>query len=149
MNRTVPSGWSKTLTELLAEKTNLSGEEIEWARTFEREQLRSWVRFPRPGDLYELAGDTEISYVTHWAAPFTGGGKGLLRAGTRVRVAAEFADPEPIAVYCDPVEKSRIEADLVPESDRRAENYAGFSLSISTADLNKLFCRVGNDGGAV
>jgi len=148
MNHTTPPGWSKTLTELLAENGNVSGEEIEWARNFEREQLRSWARFPRPGDLYELSADAEISYVTHWAAPFTGGGKGLLRKGTRVRVAVGSADPEPIGVYADPLERSRIEAELVPEADRRAEAYAGFSLSIKTADLNKLFCLVVEDGEA-
>jgi hypothetical protein len=149
MNRTLPPGWSKTLTELLAEKSNVSGEEIEWARTFEREQLRSWARFPRPGDLYELSSDAEISFVTHWGAPFTGGGKGVLRKGTLVRVSAGSADPEPIGVYADPLERSRVEAELVPETDRQAEDYAGFSLSIKTAELNQIFCLVEEGRGEV
>jgi hypothetical protein len=139
MRPTLPLGWSKTLADLLAENRNVSGEEIEWARTFEREQLRPWARFPRPGEIYELIGDAEISYVTHWSAPFTGGGKGLLRQGTRIRVAEGVIDPEPIGVYADPLEKSRIEAVLIPEAERNSSTYGGFSLFISTSELNRLF----------
>jgi hypothetical protein len=146
MRSTPPSGWSKTIDDLLAEKRNISGEEIEWARTFEREKLRSWARFPCPGEVYELTSDAEISYVTHWSAPFTGGGKGLLRRGTRVRIADSIGDSEPIGVYADALEKSRIEAELVPEADRKADSYGGYSLSIKTAELNRLFRLVGNGG---
>ena len=32
-----------------------------------------------------------------------------------------------------------IEGELIPESERNAEGYGGFSLSIDTADLNELF----------
>jgi hypothetical protein len=139
MSSALPKGWSKTLDDLFAEKRQVSGEEIEWARTYEREQLRSWARFPRPSEVYELADDAEISYMTHWSAAFTGGGKGLLRKGTRVRISVHTSDPEPIGVYADPLEKSLVEAALVPETDRSAAKYAGFSLFIRTAELNKLF----------
>jgi hypothetical protein len=139
MRSTTPPGWSKTLADLLAENRNLSGEEIEWARTFEREQLRSWARFPRPGEVYELIGDSEISYVTHWRAPFTGGGKGMLQKGTRIRVSGGTGDLEPIGVYADPIDKPRVEAELIPEADRLGETYAGFSLFIRTTELNRLF----------
>ena len=145
MRATFPPGWSKTISDLLAENRNVSGEEIEWARNFEREQLRSWARFPRPGEVYELIGDAEISYLTHWGAPFTGGGKGMLRPGTRVRIAEGTGDAEPIGVHADPLEKSRIEAELVPEADRNSDDYAGFSLSISTSELNRLFRLVTSD----
>jgi hypothetical protein len=109
----LPKGWSKTLDDLFAEKRHVSGEEIEWARTYERNELRSWARFPR--------------------------GKGLLRKGTRVRISVHTSDPEPIGVYADPLEKALVEAALVPEADRIDAKYAGFSLFIKTAELNKLF----------
>lgn len=134
-----PQGWSKTINDLVAEKRNLSGEEIEWARNFEREQLRSWVRFPHPGEIYELIEDAEISYLTHWSAPFTGGGKGLLRKGTQVRIAEATGDPEPISVPAYPLDKASVEVELIPEAERKADKYGGFSLSISTGELNKLF----------
>jgi hypothetical protein len=139
MSPTFPAGWSKTLAELLAENRHVSGEEIEWARSYERDQLRSWARFPRPGEVYELVADAEISYLTHWGAPFTGGGKGMLPKGTRVRIADALSDAEPIGAYAEPLEKAAVEALLVPETDRNADAYGGFSLSISTAELNKLF----------
>lgn len=134
-----PQGWSKTINDLVAEKRNLSGEEIEWARNFEREQLRPWARFPRPGEIYELIDDSELSYVTHWSAAFTGGGKGMLRHGTLVRIGEGTGDPEPIGVYAVPLDKARVEAELIPEAERNADKYGGFSLSISTGELNKLF----------
>jgi hypothetical protein len=148
MSPTLPPDWSKTITDLLAENRNISGQEIEWARAYEREQIRSWARFPRPGEVFELASDAEISFVTHWRAPFTGGGKGLLRKGTRVRIVDPVSDPEPIAVYAHPLEMSLVEVALVPESDRRAERYAGYSLSIRTVELNKLFNLVSDSGNA-
>ena len=148
MHSKPPPGWSKTIEDLVAENRGISGEEIEWARMFEREQLRSWARFPLPGEIYELINDAEISYVTHWSAPFTGGGKGLLRRGTRVCIGDGIGDAEPIGVYADAIEKSRIEAELVPEADRKADLYGGYSLSIKTAELNRLFRLVGNSGDA-
>src|SRR4051794_23014312 len=118
MSSALPKGWSKTLDDLFSEKRQVSGEEIEWARAYEREQLRSWARFPRPSEVYELLADAEISYMTHWSAPFTGGGKGLLRKGTRVRISVHTSEPEPIGVYAEPLEKSVVETALVPETER-------------------------------
>jgi hypothetical protein len=147
MHSAPPPGWSKTIEDLIAENRSISGEEIEWARRFEREELKSWARFPRPGEIYELINDAEISYVTHWSAPFTGGGKGLLRGGTRVCIG-DIGEAEPIGVYADALEKLRIEAELVPEADRKADLYGGYSLSIKTAELNRLFRLVGSSGDA-
>src|SRR4029078_2192779 len=125
MSSALPNGWSKTLDDLLAEKRQVSGEEIEWARIYEREQLRSWARFPRAGEVYELSDDAVIAYMTHWRAAFTGGGKGLLRKGTRIRTSVHTSDPAPIGVYADPLERSLVEAALVPEKDRSGATYAG------------------------
>jgi hypothetical protein len=139
MSQDFPKGWTKTVEDLVAEKRDLSGEEIAWARSYEREQLRSWARFPRPGEVYELCVDAQITYLIHWLAPFTGGGKGMLPKGARVRVAQVISEAEPISVGAEPLEKAQVEAVLIPESERNDEKYGGFSLSIRTAELNKLF----------
>jgi hypothetical protein len=125
MSDNFPPGWTKTIDDLLAEKRNLSGEEIEWALSYEREQLLSWARFPRAGEVYELMADAEISYVTNWRAPFTGGGKGMLPGGTRVRIAPEISGPEPIGVYADPLERERVELQLSRRNGRRARRERG------------------------
>ena len=86
-----------------------------------------------------MSDDAVIAYMTHWRAAFTGGGKGLLRKGTRIRISVHTSDPEPIGVYADPLERSLVEAALVPEKDRSGATYAGFSLFVKTVELNKLF----------
>jgi hypothetical protein len=134
-----PPDWNKTLRELLAEGRGVSGQEIQWARSYERDQLRAWARFPKPGEVYELLEDAEVSFVTHWDAPYTGGGKGKLRKGSRIRVVDDISDEEPLAVGAIPLAREEAETALVPEAERSAEKYAGFSLSVTTSELNRLF----------
>lgn len=131
----------KTLSELLKDGQTHSWQEIQQARTYEREQLRSWAHFPKSGEVYELQTDAVVSFLTHWHAPFTGGGTGTLKQGTRVRIGDDI-DDEPIAVHAEPLEAARVERELVPVEERLAEKYAGFSLSLRTEDLNKVFRRV-------
>src|SRR5512140_2453159 len=98
-----PREWRKTLDDLRAENRSLSGNEMEWARDYEREQLRSWARFPKDGELFEALHDIKITYLTHWRAPYTGGGEAVLPRGALVRVSVHTGDTEPIAVYATPV----------------------------------------------
>jgi hypothetical protein len=138
-----PPGWNKTLSDLSAESSDSRGPvgppETEWARAYERSLLRPWARFPLDGEVYETLEDTRIKFLTHWRAPFTGGGEGTLPKGTEVRVKIPDWIREPIGVYADPIDVPRIERLLVSEDDRTNAKYGGFSLSISTADLNKQF----------
>src|SRR5580704_10467501 len=101
--------------------------------------LRPWARSPLDGDVYEALEDTPIKFLTHWRAPFTGGGEGTLPKGTRVRVKVYDWIRAPISVSADPVDAPQIEGLLVSEDDRKNAKYGGFSLSIPTSDLNKLF----------
>lgn len=138
-----PHGWTKTISDLYAE-SKASGcavgpPETGWARAYERSLLRPWARFPVNGDIYEARQETPISFLTHWQAPFTGGGEGVLPQRTRVRVTVFDWIREPISVYATPVDAPQIENLLVSEADRTNPKYGGFSLSISTADLNRLF----------
>lgn len=123
----------------MSEKRTISAEELEWARSYERDKLRTWARFPKDGEEFEANSEVEVDYVTHWQAPFTGGGKGKLLKGTRVRVSVSERHPEPIGVYAQPVEYLRLENELVPAAERSAPKYGGFSLSISVAQLNRDF----------
>src|SRR5215203_6896773 len=92
-----PPGWNKTISELVAETTSglrksVGPYEIEWARDYERSLLPADVRFPKEGDLYEALQDVQIDYLTSWAAPFTGSGKGILKKGERIRAMGKPVD---------------------------------------------------------
>lgn len=137
-----PLGWNKTISDLMSEKRTIPAEEIEWARSYERDNLRKWARFPRDREEFEATKDVAVTFVTHWQAPFTGGGTGTLPMGTRVRVSVSGPDPEPIGVYAEPLDYKRFETELVPAADRSTPKYGGFSLSISIEQLNKDFRRV-------
>lgn len=134
-----PAEWDRTIDDLMAEKRTISTEELEWARSYERDKLRAWVRFPRDGEVFEANGEIEVDYLTHWQAPYTGSGKGKLPKGTRVKVSVSQRDPEPIRVYAQPIEYLRFENELVPAAERSAAKYGGFSLSIPVAQLNTDF----------
>lgn len=145
----LPAGWNKRLADLEATdhgdgRPCITAEEFEWAREYERRLLRPWARFPRDGEVYVATGDFPVSFLTHWRAPFTGGGKGVLPRGTRIRVRA--SDAEPIGVYAYAENASELELALVPAEDRLAPKYDGYSLSISTEDLNRHFRLVESAG---
>jgi len=134
-----PAGWNKTFADLDAEKRSLSFHEIEWAREYERELLRSWARFPKDGDLYEALADMPVTFSIHWRNPTGSSGKGILPKGTVVRASVPAGVAEPVGVQVVPVEEKRIEALLVPEHDRLASSYGGFSLTFHVSQLNKEF----------
>jgi hypothetical protein len=141
MSNGVPAGWKKTYLDLAREFPGRvpSPEEWEWARAYERTELRKWARFPVDGDIFEAVHDTPVEYLTHWKAPFTDGGSGVLPAGTRFRVLVMKGDAEPIRVYADPLDRDLIEKCLIPSKVSSDDKYAGFSLSITTADLNRIY----------
>ena len=135
-----PPHWKVALTELLKRRDRRpSMEEIEWARAYEQDQLRAWARFPRPGDIYEAVRDVQLAYVTHWRAPFTGGGECVFPAGARLAVLVPHETVEPVGVYASPLEYGRFEQVVVPEAERRSEKYEGYSLYAATAVLNRDF----------
>jgi hypothetical protein len=134
-----PAGWNKTLADLDAEKRSLSGEEIHWAREYDREQLRAWVRFPLNEEVFEATRDVPVTYIIDWRAPYSTGGDGVLPKGTRIRVSVLDGDPEPVMVYAIPVDEKAIAELLIPEDDRNSSKYGGYNLRIEVAKLNKEF----------
>jgi len=143
----IPAGWNRCMTHLQPnEFLTLTAEELEWAREYETRQLKEWARFPSHGEVYEALHDVQVRFVTHWRAPFTGGGSGLLPAGSRVRVEVYFTQ-EPISVYAQALDPN-LETMLVPMEDRSAPKYGGYSLSITTEQLNRDFSLLGSENGA-
>ncbi|MCA1819795.1 MAG: hypothetical protein LC620_07090 [Halobacteriales archaeon] len=138
----MPRTWDKRLEDLKPSdhgdgRLSITGEESTWAREFEVRALRPWVRFPRDGDTYEALEDVEVNFLTHWKAPFTGGGTGVLPKGTKVRVSAMH--DEPVGVHAQPLDSPGLEAALVPADERGNSKYDGFSLSLGTEVLNRRF----------
>jgi hypothetical protein len=124
-----PPGWNKTIQDLSdeAKKTGspVGSPEVDWARDYERSLIPVGTRFPKKGDVYEAAEDQQVSYLTGWSAPFTGGGTGTLMKGERVIVEHDLL-PRPIAVYAKPIDYAAMEERMVPESDRGNKNTLDF-----------------------
>lgn len=137
-----PEGWNKTLSNLFAEmnrgeRPSVGFPESEWARNYER-SLLAGMRYPCQGDVYEALAEIPCSFLTAWAAPFTGGGEGTLYPGERIWIEHE-PSPEPISAYAIPLDYHALEQRMVPAADRTARKYGGFYLCVSTHELNTLF----------
>ncbi|MBF0229820.1 MAG: hypothetical protein HQK63_09590 [Desulfamplus sp.] len=139
-----PSDWNLTLSDLFAEmkagkRKYIGNPEAEWAKQYEQSLIPEGTRFPSKGDLYESKFDQHIEYLTAWAAPFTGGGEGVLFKGERIWVDNEPRDNKPLGVYALPVEYDKLEMRMVSQDDRNSSKYGGFYFYFNTIDLNKNF----------
>jgi hypothetical protein len=134
-----PSGWNKTIDDLIEENRELSWEEIEYARNYEKDLLPNDTRFPKNNDIYESIEDVEITYTTHWRAPASGGEKFVLRKGIAIKVEVDDNDLEPIGVYAKPLEYKKYEEEIIPVEDRVHPKYSGYGLYIDTKILNEKF----------
>jgi hypothetical protein len=152
MNRQIPPappGWSKTIRDL-SDEAKITGAavgspEVDWARDYERSLIPEGTRFPKKGDVYEATENFQVSYLTSWSAPFTGGGTGTLMKGERVILEDDMVIPRPVAVYAKPIDYATTEARMVPQSDRSNTKYAGFYLFLKTVDLSRNFRLVVQD----
>lgn len=134
-----PTEWNKTLDDLSAENRSLSGEEMEWARQYEREQLRGWARFPKHDECFEALREMPVTYILHWRNPYASGGTGTLAKGERIRVGVHAHVTEPLVVDAMPLEEQRFAERFIPEVDRLSSNYGGYSLSLKVDALNRDF----------
>jgi len=140
----MPQGWNLTLDDLFTEmkagkRKSVGNPEAAWAKEYETGLLPANSRFPQKGDLYESLEDQEIEYMTAWAAPYTGGGKGLLLKGGQIWIHSDPAGKKPLGAYALPVEYEKIEARMVPESERSSEKYGGFYFYFKTVELENHF----------
>lgn len=147
-----PLGWNKTIADLFdemkrGERTSVCSPEVDWARDYERSQLPADLRFPRKGDVYEALEDVAVSYLTSWAAPYTGGGEGTLNKGDQVTVDMDPSSDHAISTYAVAVDYAALEKRIVPASDRGQPKYSGFYFSLKTVDLNRKFKLIREGGG--
>lgn len=139
-----PPGWNLTLADLSAEmkagkRQSVGRPELDWARDYERSLIPAHMRFPQQGDVYEAIEDTQVRYLTKWAAPFTGGGDGLLHKGEQVFVEHAPISAEPIGANVVALNYESIEQRIVPEAEREQAKYRGYYFSLKTVDLNTKF----------
>ena len=143
-----PPGWNKTIADIVADSNRqmITPEEAAWARDYERSLLPANTRFPRKGDVFEAMEDVELNFLTHWLAPFTGGGKGILKRGERILVADDPFELHPILMHVRAENHPLIEERMVSSTDRSSDKYGGFTLQATTADLNSRFKLVKESG---
>ncbi len=139
-----PPGWNKTLDDLFeearrGERGAIGQPEAGWAIEYERSLLPSGIRYPRRGDVYEVAQDTPVEFLTAWRAPRTGSGEGVLLKGDRIKIEHEPNGPEPVGVYAVPLHYEALENRMVPVATRSQPKYQGFYFFLSTIDLNRKF----------
>jgi len=89
----------------------------------------------RDGDRFVTTRDVPSMGVRHWRTPITRGFYATLPEGT-VLVASTAAAEKGEAFYCRPESYRELEALLVPEADRRAEGYDGYSLVFPIAEID-------------
>ena len=146
-----PPEWQRTIDDLFEEvsagtRKRIGPIEGEWARDYERSLLKEGIRFPKKGDIYESTSNQCMTYLTAWAAPFTGGGEGEVLKGDRIRVEEDPLGDRPIGCYAVPVEYDTLERRMVPESVRESSNYTGFYFFIKTSSLAQRFTLIKSEG---
>ena len=139
-----PSDWRLTIDDLMREmkegkRKSIGSPEVDWARDYERSLLLSSTRFPKQGDVYSAIEDMEVSYMTAWRAPFTGGGKTTIRRGERFWIDSAPSSQQPISVYAVAMRYDALELEVIPAVERENPKYNGYYFSFKTEDLNTRF----------
>lgn len=119
-------------------RPSITHEDVMKAEELKRALYPDWIVYPKGDDIYEAIDDVEIPYMTSWGAPFTGGGNATLPKGEKVKVVTPNR-PKPTSVYCDPINYKKLHSIIVPERDRKAQDYGGYYFCIDTLTLNTKF----------
>jgi hypothetical protein len=144
MRKPAPPGWNKTIEDLFqemkqGERLFGTGDEIEWARDYERSLLPSGTVFPRGKQIWEAIHECDVMVHYIFAAPTSDCGTGRLTAGERVRITEGGTDPKPIVVSFLPLRYDELQRGLVPADVRREPRYTNYALSVRTAYFNEHF----------
>jgi hypothetical protein len=87
------------------------------------------------GTRFQVVNDVETDGLVHWRAPFTSGFHCIIPKGT---ILVSFGDSvSSSAVGLVPEDYKEFEQKFIPESDRTADNYAGYSLVFTRAEVRK------------
>lgn len=87
------------------------------------------------GTRYRVTRDIERTALVYFTAPFTGGFKCSLAAGT-VLVAVRESDEDSTRVFLAPEDKESYEAKYVPE--RTDPKYVGFAFSFKSSEIGTI-----------
>ena len=82
--------------------------------------------------------------LTHWRAPFTGGNRARIPAGTVLVVAFDRLPAAP-GFTVTPQDYETLENLLVPPEDRLAGKYSGYSASLTVDDIGDGVVPVANE----
>ena len=107
---------------------------------FIRYKYRVLSQLPHPdvkkGDRFEAMADFKTHGMTHWKAPFTGGFQCVVPKGTIL--VADYDSPKLSTGFgVTPENYAELEIRLVPEEDRSAQKYNGYSLSLRYGLIGK------------
>lgn len=133
----------KTIDELFAElkvgkRTSISEKELDKGIKLSKALMPTGLLYPKGGEVFGAIQDVQISYLTHFMAPYIGGDKAKLLKGERVIVSKPNQD-KPLGYYCYPINADEVEERIIPNSDKSDPAYNGFSLSIDTKILSSYF----------
>jgi hypothetical protein len=95
----------------------------------------------RARDRFVATQDVASIGVTHWRTPITRGFYATVPEGT-VLVASTAAAKGAEAFYCRPESYRELEAVLVPEADRLADDYDGYSLVFPVSEIDASLRRI-------
>jgi hypothetical protein len=145
----LPKGWNKTIKDLVQEtkrglRTSVNKDELDWARAYELQLLPPTTRFPKDGDVYEAKRNLKVHYMTWWKAPTSSGGDAIFYKGERVRIEDPWDQKKPLGFHAIPMDYEKVEGRMIAKWLRDQPKYDGFSISLSTLDLNKKFKLVGS-----
>lgn len=130
----------KLFDEVKKGKT-VGGKAMENVRKLSKALMPTGLLYPKGGEVFEAVQDVQISYLTHFMAPYTGGDKAKLLKGERVIISKTNQD-KPLGYYCYPINADKVEERIIPSSDKNDPAYNGFSLSIDTKSLNEDFKQI-------
>jgi hypothetical protein len=95
----------------------------------------------RAGDRFVTTEAIHTHALTHWRAPVTLGFETVIPKGT-VLVAPYDAVPTAPGFACVPESYDELEAALVPEADRTAPKYDGFSFVLLRTEIGRRLRRL-------
>jgi hypothetical protein len=87
------------------------------------------------GERFRTTQALQVGCLTHWHAPYTGGGNEVPLPANEVFVVAHDQVPGAIAVGCDPQRYEELHDYFVATVDRENPRYAGYSLVIEVQAL--------------
>lgn len=90
----------------------------------------------RKGDRFLALSEIPAMGLTHWGAPFTGGFECKIPKGT-ILVAVHDSVLISTGFGVEPENYEELEKQLVPDEDRTAEKYGGYSFVIKYGEIGK------------